>query len=685
MRKRGMMLVLVFVMAVSVLLAAIPAKEAAADGNPVISIDAQALLAKGKKVWFGNYNSSPVLWRVLGNGNAGSGKLLLSEYILDTMQFLSYGSNAYWPGSIVQDWCIRFYSGDANGSGSALSAAEQTAVIATTKADSAYTGYKYGNTFGGQPKFLNGDHVFFLSAEEAESVYFSQTDDAARIAYPAGGTAPGEWWLRSYSTENDKHAGYVSTDGYVGRHGMWDIDGARPAFNLDLNAVLFISTAKGGKSGAGSMLTAIPTGSVTEWKLTIKDDSRKFDLPDTSQRIAAAGETISIPYTKAKTGKGEYISAFLSRQGSPLATRYYASTPVSDGNGTAVFTLPDGLEKGLYKLELFNEQKNGDCQSDYASPLRTIWLNVDERITFNVTFRVVGGSWNDGTTEDKTVKLSRYSSEDLALTLSDEQIPAAGDNPDHAHKKAGEWDITPSSDVVISNDVTYTYRYAEKEPEPEPQETVYTVTVTVNDEQMGTASADPASGRTGTEVALTAEAKEGWMFKEWKVISGGVEISDNRFVIGTANVEIQAVFEKMDTVTAGSLRYKLDHNKKTAMVIGPAKKNVKKVSVPKTVKAYGDTYKVTAIGTGAFKGQKKLTQVTIGENVKTIGKEAFLGCKKLTKITIKTKKLTKKTIGKNSFKGISKKAVFKCPKKRLKKYESWLKKTGGAPKTAVFK
>ena len=186
-------------------------------------------------------------------------------------------------------------------------------------------------------------------------------------------------------------------------------------------------------------------------------------------------------------------------------------------------------------------------------------------------------------------------------------------------------------------------------------------------------------------MTLTAEAKEGWLFKEWKVISGGVEISDNRFAIGTANVEIQAVFEKMDTVTAGSLRYKLDHDKKTATVIGPAKKNIKKVNVPRTVKAYGNTYKVTAIGAGAFKGLKKLTQATIGENVKTIGKGAFQNCKKLVKVTIKTKKLAKKTIGKNCFKGISKKAVFKCPKKMLEKYQSWLKKPGGAPKTAVFK
>ena len=117
-----------------------------------------------------------------------------------------------------------------------------------------------------------------------------------------------------------------------------------------------------------------------------------------------------------------------------------------------------------------------------------------------------------------------------------------------------------------------------------------------------------------------------------------------------------------DTVTSGGLKYKLDHNKKTATVLGPAKKTVKKITIPQTVKANKQTYQVTAIG-----------------------KNAFNGCKKLATITIKTTKLTRKTIGKNCFKGIAAKAVFKCPKKMLKKYQTWLRSPGSAPKKAVFK
>ena len=70
-----------------------------------------------------------------------------------------------------------------------------------------------------------------------------------------------------------------------------------------------------------------------------------------------------------------------------------------------------------------------------------------------------------------------------------------------------------------------------------------TYTVTVTNDGHGTASADVASGAEGTEVTLTATPSEGYRFKEWQVVSGGVTITENKFSIGTANVEVKAVFE----------------------------------------------------------------------------------------------------------------------------------------------
>ena len=72
---------------------------------------------------------------------------------------------------------------------------------------------------------------------------------------------------------------------------------------------------------------------------------------------------------------------------------------------------------------------------------------------------------------------------------------------------------------------------------------IYTVTVT--DDGHGTGSADPAGGAENTEVTLTATPSDGYEFDHWNVISGGVTVTDNQFIIGTADVEIRACFRKI--------------------------------------------------------------------------------------------------------------------------------------------
>ena len=61
----------------------------------------------------------------------------------------------------------------------------------------------------------------------------------------------------------------------------------------------------------------------------------------------------------------------------------------------------------------------------------------------------------------------------------------------------------------------------------------------------GTASADTASGPAGTTVTLTAAPADGYRFKEWKVLYGGVSITGDQFTIGDSDVIILAAFEKI--------------------------------------------------------------------------------------------------------------------------------------------
>ena len=92
------------------------------------------------------------------------------------------------------------------------------------------------------------------------------------------------------------------------------------------------------------------------------------------------------------------------------------------------------------------------------------------------------------------------------------------------------------------------------------------------------------------------------------------------------------------------------------------------ITVPSTIKAKGITYKVTSIGTNAFKNCKKLTKATIGANIRVIKAKAFNNCPKLKTVTIKTVLLTQKTASKKCFSKVSKRMVIKVPRKVKKSY-----------------
>ena len=136
------------------------------------------------------------------------------------------------------------------------------------------------------------------------------------------------------------------------------------------------------------------------------------------------------------------------------------------------------------------------------------------------------------------------------------------------------------------------------------------------------------------------------------------------------------------TYKAGSNTYKIaDVKAATVNYAGPAKKTVKSVTIPATVKIEGKSYKVTGIAANAFKGCSKLTKVTVGKNVKVIGARAFNGCKMLKKIDIKSTVLSK--VGAKALSGINAKATIKVPKKKIAAYKKVLKGKGQGKKVRV--
>ncbi len=160
--------------------------------------------------------------------------------------------------------------------------------------------------------------------------------------------------------------------------------------------------------------------------------------------------------------------------------------------------------------------------------------------SYDVTFKVVNGSWDDNTTADKEITLNGNTGE--VLKLSAGQIPDVGSKP-NAGYKAGSWNVTPNTDRQITGDVTYTYTYANDNPSPA------TYNVNMSDDGHGSATASPTSGATDTTVTIRATANSGYQFKEWQVLSGGVNLANAKsstttFKIKNTDVRIKAIFER---------------------------------------------------------------------------------------------------------------------------------------------
>ena len=91
-------------------------------------------------------------------------------------------------------------------------------------------------------------------------------------------------------------------------------------------------------------------------------------------------------------------------------------------------------------------------------------------------------------------------------------------------------------------------------------------------------------------------------------------------------------------------------------------------------------YDVTMIDYEAFKGCKKLKNVTVGRYVKQIRYGAFMGDSKLKRVTFQGKKL--KNVGDDAFYRTSSGIRFVMPKAVKTKYQTLLK--DGNPRRAVY-
>ena len=325
--------------------------------------------ASAPTVYFGqNHDNNPAAWRVIGYDGSGvtSSQGDITLLAAGNMGLSKFGSSAAYADSDLK--------AAIDALAAKLTTVENAVVKKRTLASGSYDGENTDCVAGAQV-----DNAVFRPLSTAEAYAVNQDLRIADPEHPSW--ASSFWWLRSpgevYGGAADVHgSGYVEFFG-TSVYGEY---GVRPAFNLDLNSVLFTSAAEHGK--VADLTTPIAEYAGDEWKLTLHDSDRD-DF--TAKTVLVNGSVLEVEYKNAKVGDNEYISAVIKDADGSISR--YTRVVQLDGttNGTCGRAAIDltGIDMTGKTLCVFNEQFNGDHKTDYAGALREVKLTdeIDEQFT----------------------------------------------------------------------------------------------------------------------------------------------------------------------------------------------------------------------------------------------------------------------------------------------------------------
>lgn len=537
-------------------------------------------------IWYGAYDQNsdgaaePIQWRVLSTSGNATGKndslsdgtktvsndnalFLLSEYLLASgvyfQQDYHYDSddsvyrkgrshidgtdealaNA-WQGSDGQSWAKAFAGESGSSVTDAFSSGEQAALLETTKEEDSTR--KYDITWGTSK--LDGDKVFFLSADEL-SQYVGSYDYAPGLkATPAGSDSAGVWWLRSPYDHYSDDAGVVLGSGGVNRITVGFGRAVRPALNLNLTSVLFTSAAEGGKSSSFAQVTEYTDSGTKGWKVTLAESDKTIKDTEDSSGIKdaqgtavtkleltagySASQSLTVTHKSLLSISSDYTNITATLTNSSGEILYYGSINTDKNSTTSTVTIPLGLPVDTYTLSIRGEAWNGDKQTDYATEEA-----ITAKITVNKTYAVsvVGseaqntgeGSYAEGATvsidagtksgytfagwtSESSVSFADASSAQTTFKMPGDEVTVTAnwtaDSPSGGGGGTTTYSIT-LPDTTEGGEVTSSRRYAGKGD---------TVMLTVTPEDGYTLSSLTVKDSRGNELALTDRGEGKYSF-----------------------------------------------------------------------------------------------------------------------------------------------------------------------------
>ncbi|MBR5938340.1 MAG: hypothetical protein IKZ90_08790 [Clostridiales bacterium] len=364
--KKATALILSAMMTAGIFVTAIPKKEAtvnAASGNKTVAfgenmktiLKTNANTGDSARVYYGFLDSpvNPLDWNVVGFDDTGVGRgsnkgcaTLFSRHCLGQSKYANFISGTYnyaYVNSILK-----------------------TYVDALVDNGTMYSEREAISERAGIGKYWP------LNVYEASLLDFS----LRRINYGNGVTMPLSWGLREQNSGTQST--YIMLDDAIAQIDVEVSMFVRPAFNLDLSKVAFISAAEGGKPdkdiGLGNMVN-IDNYSGNEWKLTvINRPTNSFTAKLENTGTIFAGDAVNISYANAFTGSNDFVSVIIAdKNGNALKYGYIAH---SSNSGLASLTIPKDLPTGEYTFKVFTENRQPDKRTDTCSNVVDLKVTV---------------------------------------------------------------------------------------------------------------------------------------------------------------------------------------------------------------------------------------------------------------------------------------------------------------------
>ena len=309
--------------------------------------------------------------------------------------------------------------------------------------------------------------------------------------------------------------------------------------------------------------------------------------------------TLSVNGTPAAVAVGEDTYTFAQPEGDATITAAFEMrnehTVTFDANGgSEPEELPEEVTTAMPAKKILHGSEYSLPECEFIAPEGKqfkAWeiggteypVNAPVTVTADITVKAL---WKDAPpapaeyTVTVTTEGNGTASASPAKAVAGEEITLTATPDGGYHFK--EWQVI-SGGVTIKDDkftmpegnVEVKAIFEEDAP-PVPTE----FTITVKTDGNGTASASLAKAAAGTEITLTATPKEGYHFKEWEVMSGGVTIKDNKFIMPRANVEVKAIFEKDAPPASTEFIVTFDGNGGTPSVSSMTTTNQKLSSLP---------------------------------------------------------------------------------------------------------